>query len=375
MAQSSTFAGRPEVSLIIPVYRGAQHLQHALTEAISYLSERYGDAYEIIPVLDGVEDESDEVAATFAARCPRVRPLMIGHRGKGAAVAAGMLAARGEYVLFTDVDLATPLTEIPRAVAALQTADGVVGSREIAGAVRAIPQPVHRRLAGWVFRTMTRLLTGLTYRDTQCGFKGFRREVARALFTGLTTDGFAFDVEVLLRARHAGYRMVELPVTWYDQPGSTVRVVRDSARMAKELLRLGRHEPVQEFARFALVGAANTLVDLAALNFLLIIFAPAGTAGLLGANSAAFLLAVAHSYYWNRRWTFSRRGSFTGFLTVTFLGLQVNNLAVLGLGAMGLGLVTAKLGASVLTMGWNFLSSRAWVFRPGHARKAADNPT
>lgn len=241
MLKSSLSGSQIDLSLVIPCYRGEAHLRKALPAAVSYLDGLLGDGYEIIVALDGAADGSPEAASAWADRLPdKVRALQLEHRGKGGAVAGGVLAARGRYVIFTDVDLATPLSEIPNAMHALETYHVVIGSRRADGANLVKRQPLHRLISGYGFYFITRALTGLPYRDTQCGFKGFRQEVVRPLFCDLRTVGFTFDVEVLLRARYLGLRVLEMPITWEDQPGTTVRLFRDVPKMALELLTISR---------------------------------------------------------------------------------------------------------------------------------------
>jgi len=178
-----------------------------------------------------------------------VRVLGLGPRnhGKGAAVRAGMLSAVGRFRLFTDADGATPIAELKRLEPALMAgADVVIGSRALPDpsvSVRSLP---HRRRAGRAFNALVTALGLHGINDSQCGFKAFTARAALALFGALMTDGFGFDVEILLRARAAGYRVVEVAVNWADQRGSKVGILKNGPGMLAQVVmaaarvRLGR---------------------------------------------------------------------------------------------------------------------------------------
>lgn len=229
------------LSVVIPAYNEETRLGPTLEAVLAYFDRR-GRAGEVLVVDDGSADRTAEVAGRHAARDPRVKLLSCGaNRGKGFAVRTGMLAASGARVLFTDADLSTPIEDVERLEEALARGwDGAIGSRRCPGARILVAQPPARRVMGAVFRGIVSLAALRGYWDTQCGFKLFRREAARRIFVELATPGFAFDVEVLLRARRAGLRIAEVPVRWKDSPASRVRPVRDSIRMLSEILKLRR---------------------------------------------------------------------------------------------------------------------------------------
>jgi dolichyl-phosphate beta-glucosyltransferase len=157
--------------------------------------------------------------------------------GKGHAVRAGMARAVGALRLMADADGATPIGEVARLEAAIAAgADIAVGSRVLPDPTVARHVRTHRMLSGHVFNFLVRRLGVVGVVDTQCGFKLFRGDVAAALFPRLGTDGFGFDVELLLLAQRRGYRVAEVPVSWADQPGSKVGVLRDGPRMLREVL-------------------------------------------------------------------------------------------------------------------------------------------
>jgi dolichyl-phosphate beta-glucosyltransferase len=161
------------------------------------------------------------------------------NQGKGAAVRAGMLAARGERILFSDADLSAPIEEERKLSAAIEAgADVAIGSRSHPGAEITKAQGVVRQSMGRTFNVGLRVLGLTRFRDTQCGFKMFRREAARKIFSEARIDGFAFDVEVLLLATRAGHRIDEVPVEWENDPASRLHMIRDSVRMILEVLRI-----------------------------------------------------------------------------------------------------------------------------------------
>lgn len=219
------------LSVVVPAHNEEARLPSALKALRAYLSDK---EHEVIVVDDGSSDRTAEVAGESGCRVVR-HPRNL---GKGAAVRSGVLASRGDLVLVTDADLATPITELPKLEAALRRgANVVVGSREAPGARvrRASPG---RKFAGRLFNLLVRLLTGLPYRDTQCGFKLFRGDAARALFSRAACSGYCFDVEVLLLAREMGLKVEEVGVEWRDRPGSKVRLLRDGWRMLRELVEI-----------------------------------------------------------------------------------------------------------------------------------------
>lgn len=234
------------LSVVIPAYNEESRLPATLEALQEFLS---GREHEIIVVDDGSSDRTAEAAEEFGCRVVR-HPRNL---GKGAAVKTGVLASSGDLVLVTDADLAAPVTELPKLEKALISgADIAIGSREAPGA-RVKRASFKRRLAGKAFNLLVRVLTGLPYRDTQCGFKLFRGEAAGALFSLAECRGYCFDVEVLLLARKMGFRSKEVGVEWCDAPGSKVTLGRDGWRMLRELAEIRRR-----FAGSSSLGTAGT---------------------------------------------------------------------------------------------------------------------
>ncbi len=224
------------LSVVFPAYREERRLPGCLDAATEFLRGRDG---EIVVVDDGSPDGTRALAERRAAGDPRILVHALPrNRGKGAAVREGVLRSRGRVVLVSDVDLATPLSEFDRLEPLLQRAAVVVGSRALAGAKLEARESWRREVLGRFFNAVARVgvLPGIL--DTQCGFKIWRGDVARAVFRRVRLERFAFDVESLWLARRMGHRVIEAPVTWRHDEGSTVRVGRDGLRMGTDLLRL-----------------------------------------------------------------------------------------------------------------------------------------
>ncbi len=225
------------MSVVIPAFNEATRLPPYLHEVVGFLASR-GEAWEVIVVDDGSTDATAAVVREVAERHSGVRLLPFGrNRGKGAAVRAGMLAARGAFRLFTDADGATPIAELKRLEAALGTGDIAIGSRALSAPAVAVRTRWHRRAAGRVFSWLVARIGLRGIADSQCGFKLFTAAAAESLFATLETSGFAFDVELLLRAQRAGCRIVEVAVNWADQEGSKVGVLTSGPGMLIEVAR------------------------------------------------------------------------------------------------------------------------------------------
>jgi dolichyl-phosphate beta-glucosyltransferase len=232
----------PRWSVVIPAYNEARRLPRYLHQVLSYFDGR-DEPYEVLVVDDGSRDDTAARVGEMAAEHAALRILGLpANRGKGAAVRAGMREARGALRLMADADGATAIVEVKRLEAALQAgADLAVGSRALHDPSVVVRARTHRRLSGLLFHRATRAVGVRSVVDTQCGFKLFRGPVADALFAALRTDGFGFDVELLLRAERAGYRIAEVPVNWTDQPDSKVGVLKDGPRMLAEILAARLH--------------------------------------------------------------------------------------------------------------------------------------
>jgi len=229
-------AATPELSIVIPAYNEEQRLPDTLRRVRAYLEARQVDA-EVIVVDDGSRDRTAAVVETFRNEFPALRLLANGrNRGKGYSVRHGMLEAHGRMVLFTDADLSAPIEEADKLLAALCGCDVVIGSRAVDRSLIEIHQSPLRELAGILFNWAVRVVTGLEFADTQCGFKAFVREPARILFEQQRIERFGFDPEILFLAKRHGLRAVEIAVRWAHHPATKVHVVHDGLRMFGEVL-------------------------------------------------------------------------------------------------------------------------------------------
>jgi dolichyl-phosphate beta-glucosyltransferase len=234
---------RPQFSLVIPAFSEAHRLPLTFRKIKDHQSI-WEDSAEIIVV---VEPSNDNTLQIVQAAKSEVNGLSViantVHRGKGYAVKTGMLQARGQLIFFTDADLSTPLEDLDRALKMFHqdaSIDIVVGNRQHPGSQILRHQSVLREFMGKSFNQLVRKLAGIEIRDTQCGFKGFRLQPAREIFSRQCYDGFSFDVEILLLASAMGYSMVEMPVHWSNSPESKVNVVSDSLKMLKDVIQVRR---------------------------------------------------------------------------------------------------------------------------------------
>jgi dolichyl-phosphate beta-glucosyltransferase len=236
----------PRLSVVIPAFNEEARIGATLERVERWLREE-GWTFELVVVDDGSTDRTGEVVREFGRSHGGVELVRLPrNRGKGCAVREGFARTRGELVLLSDADLSTPIEEL--AVFAEAFRDGV----ELAIASRALPdsrlevrQAWYRETMGRTFNVFVRWVTGIPFRDTQCGFKLLGGEDARALAAQMREDGFSFDVELILLARRRGLTIREIPVTWRNVPASRVQPVVDSMRMLlslpRILLRTGRY--------------------------------------------------------------------------------------------------------------------------------------
>lgn len=265
-AEALKAQGAPFLSIVIPAYNEARRLPKTLERIRAYLRDAVkrwgveGGLVEIIVVDDGSTDGTREMAKTFADCLPNLRVLHHSpNRGKGYAVKRGMLAAQGRFRLFSDADLSTPIEELDKLLPFLLS-----GEAEIAIASRGLPQsqllvrqPWHREMLGRLFNLVVQVVATPGIWDTQCGFKLFYGEVAERLFFLQTLNGFAFDVEVLYLARKFGYRVVEIPVRWLNDPNTKVQTLRHGLQMLRDLLLIRLNDLRGRYAR--VVGEIPTV--------------------------------------------------------------------------------------------------------------------
>ena len=232
-----------DLSIIIPAVNEERRLPGTLAKIHSYLTSKSLRA-EILVVDDGSTDSTAQVVDALRQGYPEVRRISNPtNHGKGFAVRQGMLAARGDFMLFTDADLSTPIEEADKLIAPLLDGgcDGAIGSRGLDRSLIETRQSMMREAGGIAFNRVVRLMTGLTFSDTQCGFKAFRRDRARILFEQQRVDGFGFDPEILFLARRHGLKIVEIPVRWAHHPASKVKFMTDGLHMLGDLWTIRRN--------------------------------------------------------------------------------------------------------------------------------------
>jgi glycosyltransferase involved in cell wall biosynthesis len=215
------------LSIVIPAYNEEKRLPQTLRTVLDWVERRGFRFLEVIVVDDGSRDGTVRVVEEFAHvnKCLRLARNP-GNRGKGYAVRHGMQVARGDWILYTDADLSSPIEEIEKLCRAAreQDAEVAIGSRALDRSLVEVHQPALRELSGRCFNLVMRMVTGLPFQDTQCGFKLYRADAARKIFSRQRQEGFSFDVEDLLIAKKLGVRTVEVPVRWANVEGTKVRL-------------------------------------------------------------------------------------------------------------------------------------------------------
>jgi len=226
-------------TIVVPAYNESVRLRPALDEMLRHIQSHSWDA-EILVVNDGSTDDTAQIVREYGKSHPQV--LLVenpGNRGKGFSVRNGMLHARGDICLFTDADLSSPMSEAQKLFDAIESgADVAIGSRWLDTALQTEPQPLYRQIFGRIFNLALRMILGLHFADTQCGFKAFRRDAAQRLFPLQRIERWGFDPEILFLARRAGLRIEEIPVLWAHSEGTRLHPFRDGMRMFGEVLRI-----------------------------------------------------------------------------------------------------------------------------------------
>lgn len=226
-------------SLVIPAYNESNRIRPTLDEIIRYVQQQKWDA-EILVVDDGSRDDTAAIVREYSGWYPQVQLIQNpGNRGKGFSVRNGMLHARGDICLFTDADLSSPITEAEKLFDAIHAgADIAIGSRWLRAEMQTERQPLYRQAFGRIFNVLLRLVLGLHFMDTQCGFKAFRREAAQQIFPKQKIERWGFDPEILFVARRLNLRTVEIPVLWAHSEGTRLHPFRDGIRMFGDVMRI-----------------------------------------------------------------------------------------------------------------------------------------
>jgi dolichyl-phosphate beta-glucosyltransferase len=226
-------------SIVIPAYNESARIASTLERIMAFASERRWNV-EVIVVDDGSTDATSGIVRDYAAKHPQLRQIENpGNRGKGYSVRNGMLHAQGDLLLFSDADLSSPITEAPKLFDAIgRGADIVIGSRWLKPDLQTQRQPPRRQFFGRIFNLLLRMVLGLHFKDTQCGFKAFTRSAAAVVFPLQNVERWGFDPELLYIAKHFGLRVVEVPVVWAHREGTHIHPLRDGLRMFRDVLRI-----------------------------------------------------------------------------------------------------------------------------------------
>jgi glycosyltransferase involved in cell wall biosynthesis len=226
----------PRLSVVIPAYNESGRIEATLDRVMSCIETQGWDA-EVLVVDDGSKDQTAEIIHQWMARYPRLHLIQNpGNRGKGYSVRNGLLQAAGDIVMFTDADLSAPMEEAGLLLEAIDGgADVAIGSRWMDRTRQTIHQPLYRQVFGRCFNAITRGVMGLPFKDTQCGFKAFRREAAQVIFRLQRIERWGFDPEILFIARKLKYRIVEVPVTWGHDERSRMSYLKDGMKMLEEM--------------------------------------------------------------------------------------------------------------------------------------------
>src|SRR5215469_16036834 len=229
----------PQLSIVIPAYNEGGRIEDALKSVTSCIAEQGWNA-EVLVVDDGSTDQTAQIVQRWMEHYSYLKLIQNpGNRGKGYSVRNGLLQAAGEIVMFTDADLSAPMEEAERLFAAIADgADVAIGSRWLDRTRQTIHQPLYRQFFGRCFNWITRRVMGLPFKDTQCGFKAFKRDAAQVIFRLQTIERWGFDPEILFIARKLKYTVQEVPVTWGHDERSRISYLKDGMKMLEDMARI-----------------------------------------------------------------------------------------------------------------------------------------
>jgi len=238
---------KPYLSVIIPAYNEEPNFKKGILDEIPKYLEKQSYNYEVLVVDDGSEDETARLASGFAKKHTNIRVIKNPHQGKAETVKTGVREAKGQLILFTDFDQATPLSEVEKLLPFFPQYDVVIGSRQLLGAKRE-KEPFYRHLMGLVFNLIVQAIAVRGIWDTQAGFKCFKADVAKKLFEKLKVYAkgkkvkgalvTAFDVELLFIAKKEGYKIKEVPIIWHHMATTRVNPIKDSLRMFRDVVKI-----------------------------------------------------------------------------------------------------------------------------------------
>jgi dolichyl-phosphate beta-glucosyltransferase len=237
-------------SIILPAFNESSRIGPGLESALAFVREQRWNV-EIIVVNDGSRDDTADIVRRFMLQAPEIRLLENpGNRGKGYSIRNGMLNARGEILLFSDADFSSPICESIKLITAIaQGADVAFGSRWLLAETQTRRQSLLRQFVGRAYNLLLRLVLGLPYQDTQCGFKAFTRRAAEVIFTRQQIEGWGFDPELLFIARKFGLKMTEVAVEWANDDRSKINPIVDGVKMFYELLTIRSYGMTGQYNR------------------------------------------------------------------------------------------------------------------------------
>jgi glycosyltransferase involved in cell wall biosynthesis len=242
----------PSYSIVLPAYNERERIAGTLDKILAHAAQRSWNA-EVIVVNDGSTDDTAMIVGQYARKHPVLRLVENpGNRGKGFSVRNGMLHAKGNILLFSDADLSSPIEEADKLFSAIgQGADVAIGSRWVDRRLQIRRQPLYRRIFGRIFNLALRIVLGLQFKDTQCGFKAFNRRSAQTIFPLQKIERWGFDPELLYLARKFRFAVREIPVAWSHREGTRIHPLRDGIRMFWELLRVRWYALTGSYSRAA----------------------------------------------------------------------------------------------------------------------------
>lgn len=361
---------QPLITVIVPAYNEVGRIGSTL-QIISEYFQRKELTHEILVIDDGSRDKTAQAVSELDV--PQTRVLSYGsNRGKGFAVNFGVQAAKGKWILFTDADNSTPITEFDRLWQEASNDSVVIGSRYLKESRITVRQAVPRVILGRLGNLLVQLLILPGIKDSQCGFKLFNADNAKKIFAHQTIWRWGFDMEILRIAKERGLKIKEVPITWRNDDQSRIQSSRVFIKTLGELLTikknslLGRYGLAKSssglFLRFAAVGAVGTLLDYTILNITHRSFG----LELSWALTLGFLAGAINNYLMNSFWTFEQSLSWQKwgkFLIVAVVGLFFNNSIVLLLvNNVHWDYNLAKVVAIVVVFFWNFLVNKRWTF-------------
>lgn len=360
-----------DLTVIVPAYNESKRISQTLRGIVQFFNGE-GISYEVLVVNDGSTDQTAEVVK--ALNLENVTVIDYGeNRGKGYAVNYGVMHASGAWVLFTDADNSTPIEEYTKLAAQKDDYEIIIGSRYLADSKIVIKQSKLRILLSRIGNILAQAILLGGIKDTQCGFKLFSTSAAKRVFGKQTIWRWGFDMEILRAGRELGYKIKEVPVTWYNDEQTHIQSRRVFTKTFIELLTIRlnslrgfyKDSEVSEemiFFKFAIIGAIGTIIDFAILNFTNQVLG----LSLLFSLTLGFSAGAVNNYIFNSIWTYRQKltwPQFYQFITVALGGLAINNVVVYTLSTdFSWKYNYAKLLAVVIVFFWNYGLNRVWTF-------------